>query len=178
MNALNVLMNYRPPVNFYFAVNILDPIVGAAINVDAAFQEVSGISAEQQFDEIKEGGENRFAYQVPGRVKYENLTLKRGLVVWPSPLGIWCRYRLSSGINTLSDSNKLKPRDIMVQLLDANTKLPIMAWFFAKAQPVKWQIDPLNAQDSKISVESLTFNYQYFQTMEGIGSTYLMSDLL
>lgn len=175
MDPLNVLMNYRPPVNFYFAVNILDPIVGAAINVDAAFMEVSGISAEQQFEEIKEGGENRFSYQVPGRVKYDNLTLKRGLVVWPSPLGIWCRYRLSNSINSLSTSKKIEPKDIIVQLLDAKTLAPIMAWFFAKAQPVKWQIEPMNSQDSKISVETLTFNYQYFKTVEGIGATYLMT---
>jgi len=173
MGIPNPLNNYLPPVGFYFAVNILDKKVGAGAAMDAAFQEVSGISAEWQTEEIQEGGENRFSYKVPGRVKYDNLVLKRGLVVWPSPLGIWCRYRLSNSLNNIKASDKLSPKNIMVQLLDANSKVPIMAWFFSGALPLKWEVSEFKSQDSSIVVETLSFSYNYFKTVEGIGSSYL-----
>lgn len=169
----NASKGYRPPVNFFFAVSVLGKTSARTSNVDAAFQEVSGISATQEFDSVKEGGENRFVHKLPGRITYDNLVLKRGLVVWPSPLGLWCRKLLSSGTNTIDTEAKIEPKDLMVQLLDGNKKKPIMAWFFSKAQPLKWEIGALDAQTSKISIETLTLTYQFFKTVEHLGNDFL-----
>lgn len=68
--------NY-PPTAFYFRVEFgLDGIQ----DNDSRFQESSGLSAPSEVNEIREGGENRFAYRLPKAVQYSNLVLKRGLI--------------------------------------------------------------------------------------------------
>ena len=41
------------------------------------FQDVSGLSFEIETETFVEGGENRFEYKLPKRIKYPNLVLKR-----------------------------------------------------------------------------------------------------
>src|SRR3954454_8331603 len=43
------------------------------------FQECSGLSAEVEVKEYPECGRNDFVHRLPTRIKYGNLTLKRGV---------------------------------------------------------------------------------------------------
>ncbi|MEZ4873956.1 MAG: phage tail protein [Flavobacteriaceae bacterium] len=60
------------PVSFYFKLSFK--------GVDAAFQEVSGISKELGVEEVVCGGENRFKYRLPTTTSGQNLVLKRAVV--------------------------------------------------------------------------------------------------
>lgn len=166
---------YLPPVAFYFSVELLGQGTSSKQKVDAAFQEVSGISAEMQYEEIREGGENRFVYKVPNGVRYDNLVLKRGMVVWPSEFASWCRNCLANGKVKSNSGKQFKPQDIMVKLLDPTNNAPIMSWSFIGATPVKWEVNGFNAMESNVAIETLTFTYQYFNTMDKQGKNYFKS---
>lgn len=161
---------YIPPVGFFYSLSLIDPERAAEqpSALDAGFQEVSGISATYETENIKEGGENRFNYIVPkGNVTYENLVLKRGLIVWGTTLSGWCHKHFQDGLNSL-----IQTKILCLKLLDARSKLPIMAWIFYDAYPIKWEVNGFNAESSQIVIESMTFSYNYFQMAQELRSNY------
>ena len=46
---------------------------------EGAFSECTGLQVETEVFEWEEGGLNQFKYRLPGRMKFTNLTLKRGI---------------------------------------------------------------------------------------------------
>lgn len=151
-----------PPVGYVFIVQILGSSSSDPSSIEAGFQEVSGITAEMSTEKITEGGENRFVHTVPSRINNSDLVLKRGLIVSSSEFGKWCREHFKQGLNTVKEKNRIDVKDLIVHLLDVDTKKPIMSWAFAGAYPIKWEISGLNAKQSEIVVESLTLTYRYF----------------
>ena len=147
-------MNARyPPVGFHFSVEFgLD---GTSVH-DTRFQEVSGLSAELAVESIQEGGENRFVHRLPGRSKYPNLVLKRGLVS-DSRLIAWFR----DAVENLA----IEPADVTVSMLD-ETGAPLLSWNFVKAWPAKWSVSSLNAQNNAIAVDTLELAYQRFTMVQ------------
>jgi len=141
-----------PPVSFYFAV-YFDGITAAT---DNSFQEVQGLSQEVDIEEVKEGGENRFTHRLPGRAKYSNLILKRGMISYSSLLAVWCQECLSGEY-----SEAIVPKSISIMLMD-EYQLPVRTWNVVNAIPVKWQVSDLNAMESKIAVETIELAYNYF----------------
>ncbi|CAB3656977.1 phage tail protein [Trinickia soli] len=151
------MSDYYPPVSFYFTL----AFDGIRTANDAAFMEASGMDAEFTTTEIKEGGENRFAYRVPERAKYGNLVLKRGIAPSNSRLAMWCRDTLEG-----DGAYKIEPRSVQLLLLDAEAS-PVMAWNFVNAWPVKWSVASFNAQENKLAMETLEFSYNYFTRKMG-----------
>src|SRR4051812_34168691 len=90
---------YYPPGKFHFTVRILASGTTTTIKptaLDSSFQEVSGIEAEVDVEEVAEGGENRFVYRLPKQAKYPPLVLKRGIVTLESSLGSWVSASVGS----------------------------------------------------------------------------------
>jgi phage tail-like protein len=141
-----------PPPSFYFTVSIL----GVTSTIDAQFKEVSGISVQMETEEIAMGGENRFKYKAPSRASYENLVLKRGLVLSGSTFSKWCMSTLMSGLVTA-----ISPQDILVSLLGPEGT-PLMSWTFVGAWPVKWNVSAFDSMENNITIESLELSYNYF----------------
>lgn len=157
------MTQFFPPASFFFSVEILGNSASSAM-IEAGFQEVSGISTEMTTDSITEGGENRFIHKVPARMNSSNnLVLKRGLIASSSVFGDWCRSHLAQGLNAVTKSKKIEPKNIIVHLLDTSTQKPLISWAFARAYPVKWEISTLNAKENNMTVETLTLTYAYFQ---------------
>ena len=150
---------YYPPTGFYFAVSVLQrtPQPNQQDDVDASFQEVSGLTAEFGFDEVVEGGENRFVHRLPKAAKYPNLVLKRGLVNTTSELVSWFSSTLTSGLNV-----PIQPKNLEIQLLDENSA-PSVTWTVSNAYPAKWEIAAMNAQDNKILVETMELAFNFFE---------------
>lgn len=142
--------NYYPPLGFHFTV-VLD-----ISDKEFQFQSVSGLSAELETEEIAEGGENRFKHTLPVRAKYQNLVLKRGLVV-KSGLINWCRDAIENFI--------IKPTNITISLLNEENQ-PLASWKVINAYPVKWDISDFNAEENKIVIETLELTYSYFTTVK------------
>lgn len=146
---------YRPPVGFHFKVEVLD--LPRPSDDDLRFTEVAGLSFELSTEEVPEGGENRYVQKYPGRVKYTDLTLKRGLLA-SSPVRAW--------IEACVADLQIVPHDVMVTLLNEERE-PLMTWHLVNAWPVKWSVSDFNASNNAYVVESLQLTYQTFTLNTG-----------
>ena len=130
-----------PYSSFRFLVEIQGLIVGG-------FSEVSGLQAETEVEEVREGGINYHVHKFPKITKYSNLILKRGItdsdVLWKwyqdVVKGVFLR---KSGFIILLDG-------------EGNEK---WRWHFIDAYPVKWTGPDLKGDSSTIAVETLEISH-------------------
>lgn len=146
-----------PPLGFFFEVKI-DGMDNAA---DASFQEVSGLEATRDVEEIVEGGMNQYKHKVPTRTTYGNLVLKRGLVVRGTDLATWCEQNLLGGL-----SKPIEPLDLEVSLLSTASSKPLMTWNVVRSFPVKWSVSNFKSDDNAIVVETLELAYHGFSRVQ------------
>lgn len=149
---------YYPPTGFHFKVEFVG-VSGMGTDTEQRFQEVSGLSFEIETEEVREGGENRFSYKFPKRVKYPNLVLKRGLLKGTALLD-WFKSAMSTYFTVVL--YEFKPADIMITLLDEADQ-PAAIWNIVQAYPLKWAVSDLKASDNSIVVETIELAYQYFE---------------
>ena len=144
--------NY-PPTGFHFIVNVEGLNSGSS---DSGFREVSGLDATLGEETYEEGGENRFIHRLPGRVTYDKLVLKRGILRGSELIG-WFKKAV--------ESFKFEPRGVLVTLLNEDHD-PLEAWSFINAYPVKWSVADFNAESSEVAVETIELTFQYFRRVE------------
>jgi phage tail-like protein len=126
-----------PYLSCRFLVEIEGLVVGG-------FSEVSGLQAETQVEEYREGGVNDFVHRLPKETKYQNITLKRGItdsdVLWT-----WHRF-VVNGI--------VMRKNGYIILLDSegNEK---WRWGFTDAYPTKWVGPDFKADGSTVAVETV-----------------------
>ncbi|MGZ8943998.1 MAG: phage tail protein [Methylococcaceae bacterium] len=142
------MIDYYPPLGFYYKVEFgISPDKN-----DVRFQSVSGLSVEYDYENFKEGGENRFEHKLPVRTKYADLVLKRGMLTDSKVLS-WF-------LDAFRDRN-FKPVDVNVILMNEKSK-PLRTWKVAHAIPKKWLVSDLNANESAVVIETLELTYRYF----------------
>lgn len=144
------MSTYYPPVGFHFKVEF--PGISTK-NTDIQFQSVAGLSVDIETEEFTEGGENRFKHKFPVRTKFPNLVLKRGMVTDSDLIG-WCRDAIEDFI--------FDPIDLTVDLLNEEHKT-VLSWNVVHAYPVKWSVSDLNAEESKVVIETIELAYNYFR---------------
>jgi phage tail-like protein len=140
-----------PAPAFYFKV----VFAAAELRGDTSFQEVSGLGTELDCEEIREGGENRYVQRLPTGVKHGPLELKRGVAAIDSPLVQWCRAVMDG--DGLANIQTLP---LSVYLMNAD-QVPIRAWQFADAFPVKWEFDAFNSTKNEVAIEKIVLSYSY-----------------
>jgi phage tail-like protein len=59
---------------------------------------------------------------------------------------------------------KFLPSNVMVTLLDGDA-VPLAAWLFLKAFPVRWATADLGASDDKVLIDTLELCYASMQAM-------------
>ena len=107
------------------------------------FTEVSGLSAEVEFQTYNEGGNNEFVHHLPTRVKYPNLVLKRGITDEDALLRWFKKTHVGAD-----------RQQVTVTMLSADSK-PVRTWSFANAYPVKWTGPQFNVGQSAVATEAL-----------------------
>jgi phage tail-like protein len=107
------------------------------------YTQVQGLSGTVDVMEYPEGGRNDYVHKLPTRIKYGNITLKRGLTHEQNLLA-WFQATVVEA----------KPTSVSLTALDGEGK-PIKTWAFASAFPVKWTGPDANAGGSEIMTESL-----------------------
>jgi phage tail-like protein len=120
---------------------------------DVRFQEVSGLTVSTEFEAWPEGGENRFAHQLPKGLQFGELVLKRGKFLGSGILQ-WARKAM--------ESFEFTPVNVMISLLN-DEHLPLYNWYVVNAVPKRLEISGINAMNNEILVETLALNYQYFK---------------
>jgi phage tail-like protein len=141
-------VNY-PPVGFHFRVefNLSEA------DSDHRFQEVSGLSAEMNTEELREGGLNEYTHRLPTLVKYSNLVLKRGLLK-DSAVYDW----ISEAIHNF----EFEPTNVVVTLLNESHE-PLVSWSFEGAYPLKWSVSEFRAMENGYVVETLELAFRKFK---------------
>ena len=139
-----------PQVGFHFLV--LFEIFPQFPN-DIRFSEVSGLSVDVEMETRTEGGEHRFAHNLPVRTKYGDVTLKQGKC-----LGSGVLFWAMQAINEF----KFKPTNVMISLLNAD-HVPLYNWYLINAIPKRVEVSGFNAGSNEIVIETLVLSYQYFK---------------
>jgi phage tail-like protein len=137
-----------PAPAFYFRVASADSTDSV---VD--FQEVSGLESDLSTESIQEDGENRYVHKLPKAIQHPTLELRRGIAAMDSPLVLWCRSVLESTLAT-----PVSTKDVIIDLLDGEGNA-LRAWTITSAYPVKWEIDPFQANKNQVAIEKIVLTY-------------------
>ncbi len=112
--------------------------------VAGGFSKCSGLQAEIETKEVREGGVNGYVERLSGRVKHPPLVLERGLCDID---GLWRWYQDAA-------RGRVKRRNGTIHLLDA-FQTPVMHWDFKHAFPTKWTGPELRADANAVAFESI-----------------------
>lgn len=128
---------------------------------DIRFQSVSGLTVSSEFESLSEGGENRFSHQLPVRLNYGDITLKRGKGLGSGVL-FWARQAL--------ENFDYKPVNVMISLLNAE-HLPLFNWYVINAIPKRLEVSGIDAMNAEVVIETLVLSYQYFKYYDPVSVT-------
>ena len=132
-----------PLVKFQFSVKIGDK--------EAFFQEVTGLSAEIQQIEYRQGNSKEFStVKMPGIKKIGNVTLKKG--IFKDDKGFWDLYKQVT-------MNTFERKTITISLLDEKNELA-MSWTLANAFPVKITVTDMKSDANEPAVESMELAHE------------------
>jgi phage tail-like protein len=143
-----VHLGFRFGVFFFVAGLVPNPI-------DIRFQKVRGLSLSVKTTSVTEGGQNIYTQQLPVGIEHQNLVLERGMVIG-SPLII--------EFNVAMSLFKFAPSNVIVMLFNEEA-IPVSAWLFMKAFPVKWSTSDLDATEKSVLIDTLELSYARMQTI-------------
>lgn len=158
MMAVLVELGIRsdPVLNHNFVVSLIDASGGlASIATSVAksavtdvvaggFSECSGLEMSMEAEEYSVGGGNGAVLKFPSRVKWSNITLKKGVAA-TSVLWDW-HYDYVSG--------KGKRKNGVITLLN-DLHIPNNIWYFEDGLPVRYTGPTLNGSENNVAIESL-----------------------
>src|ERR1700754_3445422 len=125
--------------------DILFPAIRFELKVDALgdignYTQVQGLNGTMDVMEYPEGGRNDFVHKLPTRIKWGNITLKRGL---------------TSEANLLNwFASNPEANSVSLTAFDSEGQ-PLRTWSLTNAFPVKWTGPDVNAGGNDMMTESL-----------------------
>lgn len=121
----------------------------------AGFSEVLGLELNMSVEEYEAGGVNDAVLKFPGRMRWSNLTLRRGVVGRRDPLDdtdLWTWFNdFLEGRGTRKDG--------LITLLTPEGK-PVHIWSFRRGLPARWNGPALNAGRSEVAVEAIEIAHE------------------
>ena len=124
------------------------------------FTEVSGLKVEIDVEEFEEGGESGFVHKLPGRLKWPNLVLKRG-VTNDDNLLHWLQKSVGDGM--VKRKGKAERTTAALTLVGANAKR-LRTWTFEDALPVSWTGPSFAATSDDMAEEELEIAHHGFRS--------------
>ena len=140
--------NKFPLPKFHFTVKIDNKAI--------AFQEVTGLTVENEFTEYRNGSDKGF---IPARRasfrKSGTISLKKGLFKSDSKL-----IKIYENITELKEffSTDDKVIDIQIDLLDEKSE-SAFTWVAKNAIPIKLSMEGFNATENSIAIEQIDFTH-------------------
>jgi len=144
---------YPLPV-FHFSVTW-----GEGENQEFKCSEVSGLTQENQSIEYRDGSFLEYSsIKMPGLRKFNNITLKRGVVKGNNAFYDW--------LNTTIRLHKVERHNLSISLLNEEHK-PVVTWDVNNAFPVKVEGPQLKATGNEVAIESIEIAH------EGLSVTFI-----
>ena len=139
--------NWIPTVSFYFKV----AFQWGSQQTTASFMEVSGLELEMTTTKISPLGDDGGQILATGEIKHSDIVLKRPLESIDKEIAKWVKECFSFMVG----QNKIRPCLLIISLLGPD-KQPYASWECLQAIPIKWSLSPMNSEESKLSIETLT----------------------
>jgi phage tail-like protein len=135
------------------------------VTTAAGFSEISGLEMTMEVEEYPAGGQNGAVLKFPGRLKWSNLVLSRGVIARRdfndhSDLWTW--------IQTFIDGVGVR-RDGVITLLD-ESQSPQLVWGWRRGLPLKWTGATMNAAQSQVAIEKIEISHEGLFLMQGGGA--------
>jgi phage tail-like protein len=124
--------------------------------VKGSFRECTGLGSENEVVEYKASGEKGefVMLKVPGRMKWNNITLKRGIT---ADLDMWKWRRLV-------EQGKVDEARKNGAIVMYNQDLQVIArWDFVRAWPSKLSGPTANAANNEIGIEELEITHEGYE---------------
>jgi phage tail-like protein len=121
----------------------------------ARFSECSGLDFETEPFDYKEGGLNSRVHRFPGRWKFNNLVLKKGIATDGQPLWDWVEDTIKN-----ANTGEFTTHPVTVTLYDLKGESALRTWTYQDAYPIKWAASALTAEQNGIAIETLTLAHQ------------------
>lgn len=135
-----------PLTGFHYAVDISGHVTGY-------FTECSGLGSEHELIEHKvvDDKGKEFMMKIPGRLKWENITLKRGIT---DSMQIWdWRQKVEDGKVDDARCNG------SITMFDQHLK-PMARWNFENGWPLKVTGPSIKSDSNEIGIEELTIAHE------------------
>ena len=117
-----------------------------------AFKGVEGLSIEQEVIEFQ-NGDDPLTRKRPGRVKYGDITLKRGYFIG-STLNDWIEdARTGRGVR----------KDISITLYDPDTKAVLRTFNCHDCFPTRWKMSSLDGKGNDVLTEEVVIAIEWFE---------------
>lgn len=113
------------------------------------FHSCSGLGAQIEMEEHVEGGNNGFAWQLPSRITWSNITLTRAVTPDTTKVANWLTRIIQ----------RVEPQDGEIVAL-APDLTTITRWQVLGIVPVRWQGPSFDPADAQPAVESLEIAHQ------------------
>jgi phage tail-like protein len=127
------------------------------------FTECGGLNVEVDVKSYEEGGLNEYVHKLPGRVKYSNVTLKRGLAYSGQT---WSKWRDWCAGIFKAEGKPIERKNLTIRCYDAaGNKLG--SWQLEGAFPVKWAGPKFEAGSTNVAIESLELAHNGFTYQAG-----------
>jgi phage tail-like protein len=138
-----------PLVSSWFGVEFQGEVVGA-------FRECSGLGSENEVVEYKASGPKGeyIIKKVPGRLKWNNITLKRGIT---DAMDMW-KWRKLVEQGKIEGARKNGTITMYNQQGDAVAK-----WNFINAWPSKLSGPSANASNNEVAIEELELTHEGYE---------------
>ena len=137
----------NPYANFNFVVELGGEEAGGFSEVDLPSGEIEVIEYREGADKVSA------ARKLPGRVKYPNVVLERGLAGRLELFDWWKAVRDGS----------LDRRNVTITLLD-EARSPVQRWMLRNAWPTKLAYSRLDARANEVAIETLELAHEGFET--------------
>jgi phage tail-like protein len=134
----------------YQAYNFIVEIEGITA---AGFAECSGLSAEVESFEYREGGVNDYTHRFAGPAKYPPLVLRRGMT---DSNELWNWHRMVA-------KGFVIRRNGTIHMLDSKGQT-VKLWHFFRAYPIRWTGPDLRAGTSGVAFESIELAHEGLST--------------
>lgn len=142
----------NPLVGFHFSVDLSGTIAGY-------FTECSGLGSEHEVIEHKvvdAKGKER-VQKIPGRLKWENITLKRGIT---SAMDFW-KWRAEIEKGNVNSNRK----NGSIVMYDQEGK-PVAQWDFEAAWPSKVTGPQPKSDSNEVGVEEVVIAHEYIKRVK------------
>jgi phage tail-like protein len=117
-----------------------------------AFTSCEGLSFEIDVESREEGGNNGFVHQLPGRIRYQNITLTRPINADSQKLANW--FATMRG--------RIRRTNAVIAALTSDGREQIASWSLEGVIPVRWSGPTLSAEDVRVATETFEIAHHGF----------------